>query len=79
MKAISTLEHGAMRVIGEATSNFEKQIEDFSKMRNEVGSQPFTQAILDRLEYHDPDNIDEELLELQASSFSTLLSNVDLG
>lgn len=81
MKAVNTLELGVRRALKEAAACSPKQREGFLTMREEIMSQPYTQAVLDRLEFtSDEDFIDEVgLLELQAASFSKFLSDVDLG
>ena len=81
MKAVTTLEVGVRRSFREAAACAEKQREEFLKMRNEITSQPYTQAVLNRLEFSQENEAtdDIELLALQASSFSEFLSNVDLG
>ena len=82
MRAVGGLETGVRRVFREAATYTRKQRQDFLRMREEIVSQPYTQGILDRLEYsshQDSITDDMELLALQASSFSELLSNSNLG
>ena len=81
VKAVATLEHALRRSFREAATCIERQNEAFVRMKEEIASQPYTQAVLDRLEFSNPDEVneDKELLELQATSFTELTSNVDLG
>lgn len=80
MKAITTLECGIRKTFRDSVACIKRQMEAFQKMREEVSRQPFTQSVMDRLEFSQQDSEeDSELLALQASSFCALLSNVDLG
>ncbi len=82
VKAVATLEHGVHSSFREAATCIERQNEAFVKMREETTSQPYTQAVLDRLEFNSQEEMgddDVELLELQATSFTEFASNVDLG
>ena len=81
MKAIHTLELGVRRALKEAAAHSLKQREGFLAMREEITRQPYTQAVLDRLQFTSDEYFTDEvgLLELQAGSFSKFLSNVDLG
>ena len=51
------------------------------KMREEVASHPFTQNVMDRTEYAiiDQEKQDLELLKDQASFFSDILCDSDMG
>lgn len=81
MKAVTTLEHGVRRAFKGAATSLQERMEGFSKMRDDIASQPYTKAVLNRLEFSSQEEATEdvELLALQASSFSALLSNVNLG
>ena len=80
MKAIATLEHGIRRAFREAATCIEKQNEAFEKMMDDIKSQPYTQAVLNRLDFSSQEEgVDVELLELQATSFTEFASSVNLG
>lgn len=82
MAAVSSLEAGIRRASGEAAKRTQVQREEFLRMREEIASQPYTQGVLDRQqEIISTDELsrDMELLTLQASSFSGMLSEMDLG
>lgn len=85
MKAVYTLKEGMKRSIKEAVTLMQQQMESFQKMLKETVSQPYSQTVLDRIMIHanekeEDDKVDEvHLTELQANSFTALVSDVSMG
>lgn len=77
MKSVIYLEKVMRRNLKVAVSSVDNLAKDFSKMQGEITSQPFTKDVMDRLELPVPE--DTDLIAMQATSFSALLSTTDLG
>ncbi len=79
LKAVNSLLFLMKRLVRLALDQATAQDEGFAQMRERVTSNPFTQGILERLDISLDDEAHIELVSLQASSFSTLLSSHDEG